>query len=148
MAPAIRLADSGFTVDRAFEESIRGNAERIAPFAGAAVFMPNGHPLAAGTMFRQPALASTLRAIAAHGRGGFYTGPVADAIAAEMQRGGGIITKDDLARYASAVARAAERHVSRLHAAHDAAFVIGRHHGASKRSTFSSSSGRPGPGAR
>ena len=100
MAPAIRLADSGFTVDRAFEESIRGNAERIQPFAGAAVLMPNGHPLAIGSMFRQPALASTLRAIAANGAAGFYTGPVADAIAAEMKRGGGIITKDDLARYA------------------------------------------------
>jgi gamma-glutamyltranspeptidase / glutathione hydrolase len=100
MGPAIRLADSGFTVDHAFEESIRGNAERIAPFAGAAVLMPNGHPLAAGTMFRQPALASTLRAIAANGAAGFYTGPVADAIAAEMRRGGGIISKDDLARYA------------------------------------------------
>jgi gamma-glutamyltranspeptidase / glutathione hydrolase len=100
MAPAIRLADSGFTVDRAFEESIRGNSERIAQFAGAAVFMPNGHPLAIGAMFRQPALASTLRAIAATGAAGFYTGPVADAIAAEMKRGGGTITKEDLARYA------------------------------------------------
>ena len=100
MAPAIRLADSGFTVDHSFEESIRANAERISPFAGAAVFMPHGHPLAIGTMFRQPALASTLRAIAANGAAGFYTGPVADAIAAEMKRGGGIISRDDLAHYA------------------------------------------------
>jgi gamma-glutamyltranspeptidase/glutathione hydrolase len=100
MAPAIRLADSGFTVDRAFEESIRGNAERITPFAGAALFMPNGHPLAIGAMFRQPALAKTLRAIATNGAAGFYTGPVADAIVAEMKRGGGILSKDDLARYA------------------------------------------------
>ena len=100
MAPAIRLADSGFTVDHAFEESIRGNSERIAPFAGAAVFMPRGQPVAIGSMLKQPALANTLRAIAANGAAGFYAGPVADAIAAEMKKGGGIITKEDLARYA------------------------------------------------
>jgi gamma-glutamyltranspeptidase / glutathione hydrolase len=100
MAPAIRLADSGFTVDSALEASIRGNSERIAPFAGAKVFMPNGHPLAAGTLLKQPALANTLRAIAENGAAAFYTGGIADAIAAEMKQGGGIITKDDLARYA------------------------------------------------
>ena len=100
MAPAIRLADSGFTVDSSLEESIRGNAERIAPFAGAAVFMPHGKALAAGTLFRQPALANTLRAIAGNGAAAFYTGPIADEIAAEMNHGGGLITRDDLARYA------------------------------------------------
>ena len=100
MAPAIRLADSGFTVDSALEESIRGNSERIAPFAGAKVFMPNGHPLAVGTLFKQPALANTLRAIAGNGAAAFYAGAIADAIAAEMKQGGGIITRDDLARYA------------------------------------------------
>ncbi|MBK5189519.1 MAG: gamma-glutamyltransferase, partial [Gemmatimonadaceae bacterium] len=100
MAPAIRLADSGFTVDSAFQESIQGNASHIAPFAGAQVFMPDGRPLAIGTLFRQPALANTLRAIAANGASAFYSGPVADAIDAEMRRGGGIITKEDLARYA------------------------------------------------
>jgi gamma-glutamyltranspeptidase/glutathione hydrolase len=100
MAPAIRLADSGFTVDSALARSFEGNESRIAPFAGAAVFLPNGHPLVIGTMLRQPALARTLRAIADSGATAFYTGAVADAIVAEEKRGGGIITKDDLARYA------------------------------------------------
>jgi gamma-glutamyltranspeptidase/glutathione hydrolase len=100
MAPAIRLADSGFTVDSALARSIAGNASRISPFAGAALFLPGGHPLAVGTMFRQPALATTLRSIAATGATAFYSGAIADAIAAEMKRGGGIITKTDLARYA------------------------------------------------
>ena len=62
--------------------------------------MPNGHPLAVGTLFRQPALANTLRAIAGNGAEAFYSGAIADAIAAEMKQGGGIITRDDLARYA------------------------------------------------
>ncbi len=100
MAPAIRLADSGFVVDRAFAQSIRGNSERIAPFAGAALFLPNGHPPEIGSVFQQPALANTLRAIASLGDSAFYAGAVADQIAAEMKRGGGLITKEDLARYA------------------------------------------------
>jgi len=100
MAPAIRLADSGFTVDSALARSIAGNESRIAPFAGAAVFLPDGHPLVMGTTLRQPALARTLRAIADSGASAFYTGAVADAIVAEVQHGGGIITKDDLSRYA------------------------------------------------
>jgi len=100
MAPAIRLADSGFTVDSALEKSIRGDAGRIAPYAGAQLFLPNGRPPAVGSQFRQPALANTLRAIAANGAAAFYSGPIADAIAAEMERGGGIITREDLARYA------------------------------------------------
>src|SRR5450432_4234193 len=98
MAPAIRLADSGFVVDSAFAESIQGNSERIAPYAGAALFMPNAKPPAIGSLFKQPALGNTLRAIAANGPSAFYTGPIADEIAAEMKRGGGIITKEDLAR--------------------------------------------------
>jgi gamma-glutamyltranspeptidase/glutathione hydrolase len=102
MAPAIRLADSGFVVDSALEESIQGNADRIAPFAGAAVFMPHGKALAVGTLLKQPALANTLRAIAGNGAAAFYNGPIADQIAAEMKHGGGLITRDDLARYAPA----------------------------------------------
>ncbi|MEP7085924.1 MAG: gamma-glutamyltransferase [Gemmatimonadota bacterium] len=101
MAPAIRLADSGFAVDSAFFESIEGNSEKIAPFAGAAVFMPGGHAPAVGSLFRQPALANTLRAIAGNGAAAFYSGRIADEIAAEMKQGGGIMTRDDLARYAA-----------------------------------------------
>ncbi|MEO8881340.1 MAG: gamma-glutamyltransferase [Gemmatimonadaceae bacterium] len=100
MAPAIRLADSGFVVDSVLEESIRGNSEKIASFAGAALFLPNGKPPALGSLFRQPALANTLRAIASNGPAAFYGGKIADEIAAEMKHGGGIMTKEDLARYA------------------------------------------------
>jgi gamma-glutamyltranspeptidase / glutathione hydrolase len=40
-----------------------------------------------------------LRRIADKGPAGFYEGPTAEAIAAEMKRGGGIITADDLKSY-------------------------------------------------
>jgi gamma-glutamyltranspeptidase/glutathione hydrolase len=100
MAPAIRLAEEGFTVDSALWRSLSAGRELITKFAGAPVFFPNGEPLAPGTRLAQPALARTLRLIAAQGPDAFYKGAVADSIVAEMQRDGGIITKEDLARYA------------------------------------------------
>lgn len=46
-------------------------------------------------------LAGTLELIRDNGRDGFYTGKVADLIVAEMQRGGGIISHEDLINYQS-----------------------------------------------
>jgi gamma-glutamyltranspeptidase/glutathione hydrolase len=99
MAPAIRLADEGFEVDSALAHSFVRDADLIGKFAGGAVFLPGGAPLRAGATLRQPDLARTLRAIAAKGADGFYRGPVADSLAAEMRRGGGIITVEDMRRY-------------------------------------------------
>ena len=98
MAPAIRLAD-GLVVDSALARSIAGDASLIGQFAGAALFLPGGKPIAPGSRLVQAHLARTLRAIASRGTDGFYRGWVADSIAAEMRRGGGIITTEDLARY-------------------------------------------------
>ena len=99
MAPAIRLADEGFEVDSALAHSFTRDAELIGKFAGGAVFLPGGSPLRAGATLRQPDLARTLREIAAKGADGFYRGPIADSLAAEMRRGGGIITVEDMRRY-------------------------------------------------
>ena len=97
--PAIRLAEDGFIVDSALFLSLEEDREYIGRFDGKSVFFPNGQPLQPGTRFRQPALARTLRLIAERGVDAFYTGEVADSIVAGMRRGGGIFTKDDLARY-------------------------------------------------
>jgi gamma-glutamyltranspeptidase/glutathione hydrolase len=99
MQPAIRLASEGFRVDSAMHRSLVSNAGRIMPYAGAALFYPNGEPLAEGALLVQPDLARTLRAIAARGPSGFYSGEVADSLVAEMRRGGGLITHQDLAGY-------------------------------------------------
>ncbi|HEX6534411.1 MAG TPA: gamma-glutamyltransferase [Gemmatimonadaceae bacterium] len=99
LQPAIRLASKGFVVDDALEASIRADSELISKFEGAKVFLPGGKPLAAGTKLVQPALARTLELIAEQGPKAFYQGEVADSIAAEMRRDGGIITKADLAAY-------------------------------------------------
>ncbi|HEY3380699.1 MAG TPA: gamma-glutamyltransferase [Vicinamibacterales bacterium] len=102
LAPAIRLARDGFIVDEIFHMSIRQNATLIKRYAGAALFLPGGQPPAIGTRFVQADLARTLEHIASDGASGFYSGPVADAVVAEMKRGSGTITAADLAGYAPA----------------------------------------------
>jgi gamma-glutamyltranspeptidase/glutathione hydrolase len=67
-------------------------------------FSKDGVPYEIGETWRQPDLARTLERIRDQGRDGFYRGETARLIAEEMQRGGGMITEDDLARY-----RAVER---------------------------------------
>ncbi len=99
MAPAIRLAEQGFVVDSALGRSFANAARLIRQFNGAAVFLPNDKPIAAGTHLVQPDLARTLHRIADQGAPGFYTGETAKLIADEMRRDGGIITEQDLARY-------------------------------------------------
>jgi len=99
MAPAIRLAADGFVVDSNFVRSLQGERYRIEGFAGKAIFFPNGAPLQIGSRFTQPVLARTLRLIADSGAAAFYRGSIADSIAAHMKRSGGLITKEDLARY-------------------------------------------------
>ena len=99
MVPAIRYAEEGIVVDSALANSFRSNAQLIATFSGGGVFVPNGAPLAAGTRLRQPALARTLRAIAAKGRSAFYEGPIAEMWTSELRSAGGIITMADLAAY-------------------------------------------------
>ena len=99
MAPAIRLAERGFPVDSAMLRSLVGDSAKLARYASTSPFMPGGRPLEVGTVVRQPELARTLRRIARLGAAGFYRGETATALAAEMQRGGGLITVADLAGY-------------------------------------------------
>jgi gamma-glutamyltranspeptidase/glutathione hydrolase len=100
IAPAIRLARDGFVVDEYRSESIRSDSARLSLFpASLATFLPGGRPPAPGTRFIQPELAATLDAVRREGPDGFYRGLVADLIVAEMERGGGLISHEDLAGY-------------------------------------------------
>ena len=99
LAPAIGLAADGFAVDDQLSKSLATAKYRIESFAGKGVFLPNGAAPPAGARLVQPQLARTIRLIAQGGAGAFYQGSIADSIAAEMKRSGGLITKEDLARY-------------------------------------------------
>ncbi len=60
---------------------------------------PEGGAWSEGDRLVQPDLAKTLRLIADQGADAFYQGPIAELFAAEMKAGGGLITRDDLAKY-------------------------------------------------
>ena len=98
--PAIRLATDGFVVDEHRSRSIGEDSSRLVLFpASRATFLPNDQPPPAGSTFRQPELGATLEAVRDSGAAGFYRGWVADLIVAEMKRGGGLISHEDLAVY-------------------------------------------------
>ena len=99
MAPAIRLAAEGFVVDSIFSRSLSSDRYRISNFDGKAVFFPSDSAPRIGSNFAHPVLARTLRLIADSGAAAFYRGSIADSIAVQMKRSGGLITREDLARY-------------------------------------------------
>jgi len=105
VAPAIALAQEGFPVSATLAAALRENRDTLSRWpATRAIFFkptPNGgsEPLAEGDRLVQSDLAATLTAIARAGAEGFYTGPVAERIAAEVASHGGPMTRVDLAGY-------------------------------------------------
>jgi gamma-glutamyltranspeptidase/glutathione hydrolase len=101
VAPAVQLAESGFTLDGHHAKSLNdvlGSAKSFAELQR--VFgKPDGGKWNAGDRLVQPDLAKTLRLIAEQGEAAFYTGPIAEQIVAEMRAGVGLITREDLAGY-------------------------------------------------
>jgi gamma-glutamyltranspeptidase/glutathione hydrolase len=98
--PAIRLAEDGFTVDSFRSRSIDSDRDRLYLFtASRAQYLPGGHAPPPGSRFAQPDLGRTLEAIRDSGWAGFNRGRVAGLIVAEMERDGGIISREDLAAY-------------------------------------------------
>jgi gamma-glutamyltranspeptidase/glutathione hydrolase len=97
MQPAIRLAREG--VRLTFEEAQSMHDEDLAGFPDSKrIFQRDGNYYEPGEIFVQPELARTLERIAAK-PDDFYKGAMAQELAAEMQRGGGLITAQDLAEY-------------------------------------------------
>ena len=98
--PAIALARDGFTVTDGLARSLKEALPAIKKYpASLAQFSRAGTPYEAGDRLRQTDLADTLARIAAEGPPGFYAGVTAEWIEKEMQRGGGLITRADLAAY-------------------------------------------------
>lgn len=99
--PAIRLARDGFRLSLRQAESFNHHRNEFLAFEGSAKAFtkPDSTDWEEGEIFRQPDLAATLTRIRDHGRDGFYAGETADLIVAEMQHGGGLITREDLNQY-------------------------------------------------
>lgn len=102
MAPAIRLADEGFRLSRRDAAGFNRRYNTWSGYEGTRKYFTKGSPdrrYQEGELFVQKDLADVLRRIRDHGHDGFYRGRTAELIAAEMERGGGLITVDDLAAY-------------------------------------------------
>jgi gamma-glutamyltranspeptidase/glutathione hydrolase len=100
--PAIALARDGFTVTDGLARSLAGVLPEMQKYpASVAQFTRNGVLYSAGDRLKQPVLASTLQRIASRGPAGFYEGETAAAFEKEMEAHGGLITREDLKRYAA-----------------------------------------------
>ncbi|MCB1650130.1 MAG: gamma-glutamyltransferase [Pseudomonadales bacterium] len=102
--PAIRLASEGFEVSGKMAGFLPQLAQisRLDETPGAAeYFYPNGQPLQAGTVLRNPEYAHTLQRIAEEGPSAFYSGEIAEAIvrAAQAEPDGGSMTMADISAY-------------------------------------------------
>lgn len=105
LAPAIRAARQGFIITPKYvelakkrEACLRSNAEATR------VFLRPGKdgvpvPPPIGTRLVQPELANTLQLVSSKGAAGFYSGPVARAVASTVEGLGGLLTTDDLEHY-------------------------------------------------
>ncbi|MEM6377355.1 MAG: gamma-glutamyltransferase, partial [Bacteroidota bacterium] len=97
--PAIDLARNGFKITTTEANRFNSFKEAFSEYnTDDSPFIRNGEWMA-GHMLVQTNLANTLERIRDQGRDGFYAGETADYIAAEMARGNGIISKQDLADY-------------------------------------------------
>jgi gamma-glutamyltranspeptidase/glutathione hydrolase len=99
LAPAIALAE-GHPVSKVLADRLPENSEALKADPGsAALYLPQGRPMRVGEMLCQPALAASLRAIAAYGADEFYSGDLASRIAHFQEARGGLIRADDLAGF-------------------------------------------------
>ena len=98
IAPAIRLAEGGFSLTAQDAKDLRDDKYLSRFPESRLIFQRDGNYYKAGEVFKQPDLARTLKRIAAN-PDDFYHGAMARELAASMQKGGGLITVDDLAQY-------------------------------------------------
>jgi gamma-glutamyltranspeptidase / glutathione hydrolase len=100
VAPAQRLAAEGFEISPRTAQTLAESRDRLAQFPeSAAVWLPGGVPLGAGTRLALPDLAATLAEYAARGPQALASGRVAAAIEAASRRHGGVLTGADLAAF-------------------------------------------------
>ena len=108
--PAIDLAADGITVTGDLANSLAGLRERLTrwPTSAAIFYRDDGSEFAVGDTLVQADLAASLSLIAAEGPAAFYDGPIGEAIVAELAKGNGIMTMDDLRAYEPVIRAPAE----------------------------------------
>jgi gamma-glutamyltranspeptidase/glutathione hydrolase len=99
--PAVWLAEEGIPVHPALQAWMTRERETITRLPGGAKIFSDdeGRPYASGDIFRQPALAETLRQVASQGAGYMYEGEWAKRFVEAVKSEGGKMEMDDMAAY-------------------------------------------------
>lgn len=102
IAPAVEQARKGIKLSRTIGNWLTVSAPQVhwyTRYAKKLLSSPAGAIPHAGYLLKQKELADSLELIGEYGSDVVYKGEIADAIVQEMQRGGGLITFEDLASY-------------------------------------------------
>ncbi|GAA3088668.1 gamma-glutamyltransferase [Rhizobium viscosum] len=101
IAPALKYAKEGFTLEQGDAASFASGAKRLAKDEEAAkIFLKtDGSPYVSGEKLVQPDLAAVLQSISEKGPDAFYKGAPAEAIVKASQARGGILAKEDFEQY-------------------------------------------------
>lgn len=97
--PSIDIARNGFKLTERQAKSLNYTRPKFEEANTVENQFTSGAPFTAGQLLIQEDLAKVYESIRDEGRDGFYKGWVAEALVGEMQRGGGIITLEDLEKY-------------------------------------------------
>jgi gamma-glutamyltranspeptidase/glutathione hydrolase len=98
-APAIRLAEEGLAITAYISARIADEAATLARYPhSAAQFLPGGRVPAPGERWAAPALARSLKAVAAGGADAFYRGEIAARLLAFLRQEGALFEADDFSR--------------------------------------------------
>ncbi|WP_153399633.1 gamma-glutamyltransferase [Chryseobacterium vaccae] len=106
--PAIDLAEQGFAITEQEADMLNNNREYFKKHNTSSIVFIKDNPWKAGDLLIQKELAETLKLIQKQGAKGFYEGKTAELLVAEMKRGNGIITLEDLKNYKVAERKALE----------------------------------------
>lgn len=99
LEPAIELAEDGVPVSHFQSISASKYKTLMTAPTSAAIFAPDGRPLAPGEIRRNPDLGRTYRMIASQGRDAFYEGEIAREIVKFSEANGGFLSLDDFKRH-------------------------------------------------
>ena len=100
LEPAIAYAENGFPVSEIIAADWRAAEPSLQKIPSSArCFLPGGHAPEPGSVFRNPALAGSLRTIARDGRDAFYRGPLAEKIVRYSQSAGGLFALSDFSEH-------------------------------------------------
>ena len=102
LEPAIAFAEGGFPLSPVIAGDWARSVARFKDKPGFAdVFMPGGRSPAEGEIFKNPALAKSLRLIAEQGRDAYYKGAIAAEFVNYSKSVGGFFTLEDFAKHKS-----------------------------------------------